>query len=233
MPLFNVSRLSKTDISSVFVTEANNGILRLRSRLIDEIVLNPLPRPLLRNMVQAFFQGHTRRGLMLIEGGYEAYLADRGLVGYVCTRAVYETVACVFDFCDQLTDHLDRDDYEKTMYFLDARIYAARMQGFVSKEDGFDNTAINIVTQIERVSKHFPGMKEEYEYLSEKTHPNGLGALHHFWHEGEADEVIRFSNGGENANVLRMLVSAGRLLAYMEKGMCLMESKLQNAYRSP
>jgi len=171
-----------------------------------------------------------RRGLMFIEGGYDACLAGRGLVAYTCARAIYETFACVMDFCDKLTDQIAEGDFEKTCAFIHTRQFAARMKGFLSKEvivkEVIDNTAVNILTQIDRVSKHFPGFREDYDDLSEMTHPNGRGAMGYFWETG--DDIIKFSNGVDQAKVMRSLVKAGYLLAQMEHGMTFMETKLAN-----
>jgi hypothetical protein len=79
-----------------------------------------------------------------------------------------------------------------------------------------DTTAVNILTQIDRVSKHVPGFREEYDLLSERTHPNGLGALCHFW--GLGKDVIRFSDGADQENAVNCLLRAvGRLLGLMHK----------------
>lgn len=225
MSFFDVTEFSEKEIPRRLVSEANDGIEKLRMRLVDEIKLSILPPLLLRSSAQAFFQGHIRRSLMFIEGGHDAYLAKRGLVAVACSRAVYETVACVFDFCDKFNDHLIENDFPKTASFLFSRLNAARMPDFVSKEeDGFENVAINILTQIDRVSKHFPGMREQYDLLSEMTHPNALGALHHFWESG--DEIIRFSKGEDKIGAMRSLVGAGYLLSHMNSAILLIEDKL-------
>ncbi len=92
----------------------------------------------------------------------------------------------------------------------------------------FDTTAINILTQIDRVSKHFSGFRDSYDLLSERTHPNGLGALHYFWESGDGDDVIKFSNSNraEQERVIESLLVAGKLLVFMEHRMKVMESKL-------
>jgi hypothetical protein len=229
MPLFDAFKLSDVNVEPALISAANYGVDKLRSRLVDQIATSELPWILIPSMVQVFFQGHTRRALMFVEGGYDAYLARRGLVVYACARAIYETFACVMDFCDKLTDHLTDGDFEKTAAFVAARQFAARMPEFVAKDviekEVVDYTAVNVLTQIDRVSKHFPGFRKDYDYLSERTHPNALGALHHFWEGGDYN-LIRFSNDVDPGDVIRSLLQAGRFLGLMEHGMCVMESKL-------
>jgi hypothetical protein len=229
MALFEVSKFSDVDIPRALLVEANSGIDKLRARLVDTIDQScPIPNVVVRSQVQAFFQGQIRRGLMF--NGYDACLAGRGLVAYTCARAIYETFACVMDFCDKLTDHIAEGDFEKTGAFIHARQFAARMKDFASKEvivkEIIDNTAINILTQIDRVSKHFPGFREDYDYLSEMTHPNGGGAMNYFWESG--DGIMKFSNAVDQERVMRSLVKAGYLLARMEHGTTFVETKLAN-----
>jgi hypothetical protein len=234
MSLFDASTISVVDIPPELIVAANTGIDRLRARRVSEIETGILPEVVLQSSVQAFLQGHARRALMFIEGGYDAFLADRGLVAYSCVRAIYETFACVMDFCDKLTDLLVQGDFEKTVCFVAARSFAARSKDFVSSEvivnEVMDNTAVNILTQIDRVSKHLPEVREDYDFLSEKTHPNGLGALSYF--STFEEDTIRFSNNGDEGHfVIGALVRAGYLLSLMDRAMDVMEVKLAQKFR--
>jgi hypothetical protein len=179
------------------------------------------------SMVQIFFQGHTRRALMFIEGGYDAYLAGRGLIVYACARAIYETFACVRVFCDQLAVHLANGDLEKTCTFILSRQFSTRM--FSDKEvivnEILDTTAVNILTQLDRVSEDFPTFREEYDCLCERTHPNGFGALLHF-SELDVDYNYKFSNGLNQDHVISKLLRAGGLLAIMDHEMSVIEAKV-------
>jgi hypothetical protein len=229
MALFDFSKLANVGYPPGVIAQANGAIDRLRSRVVDEIDHSCIiPYILLRSSVQMFFQGHIRRALMFIEGGHDAYWAGRGLVTYACARAIYETVACVIDFCDGLSDRLAKGDFEKTVVFVNERQFAARMKDFVDKrlveKEVSDNTAVNVLTQIDRVAKHIPRFREDYDHLSEKTHPNGLGALHYFWESG--DDVVKFSNGVDQDHVIRSLIAAGCFLDLMEYRMKDMEAEL-------
>jgi hypothetical protein len=182
MSLFDASKLSSFEIPADLITIANKGVDNLRDRLVDEIDTSCLlPGYVIRWSIQMFFQGHVRRSLMFIEGGHDAFLSGRGLVAYACARAIYETFACVFDFCDKVTEHIQSRNFEKAAAFIHGRKFSARMKDFISKDiletETIDNTAVNILTQIDRLSKSFTELKEEYDFLSERTHPNGLGSL--------------------------------------------------------
>ena len=148
---FNGPKLFNIGISRELITAANGGIDKLQARLVNELDTScVLPDVIVQSSVQVFFQGHIRRALMFIEGGHDAYLAGRGLVAYACARAIYETFACVLDFCNKLTVHLADGDFEKTVAFIHERQFAARMEDFVREDlvvrEIIDNTAINILT---------------------------------------------------------------------------------------
>jgi len=230
MPLFEPSKLPKIDIEPKLISLANGGVDRLRARLVDQIVMSPLPWLLIPAEVQAFFQGHVRRALMFIEGGYDAYLASRGLIVYTCARAIYETFAFVMDFCEKLEGHLADSDFEKIGAFVQANQFAARMEEFVERkvivDEVIDNTVVNILTKIQRISKRVPEFLNEYEYLSERTHPNGLGALYYFWESGK--DVIKFSNSVDHDHSILNLLKAGYLLGVMDITMATTERQLAN-----
>jgi SEC-C motif len=229
MSLFDPSKLSSFDIPADVITTANIAIDKLRNRLVDQIDASCIfPGIIVRWSSQMFLQGQVRRSLMFIEGGYDAFLSGRGLVAFTCARAIYETFACVFDFCEKLTEHLQRRHFEKTVAFIHARSFSTRLKDFISKDiietEIVDTTAVNILTQIDRLSKTFTSLKDDYEFLSERTHPNGLGSLHYFWESG--DDIVTFSNNVDQDQVIRSLLTAARLLAIMEGRVKVLEDDL-------
>ena len=135
---------------------------------------------------------------MLIDGGYEAYLSGRSLISFMCVRSIYETVACVFNFCDKLHSHLDDGNFEATGNFIHTRLFATRSKDLLEtdRDENFDYTTTNILTQIDRFSKHVADFRKEYGYFSEMLHPNCLGTFLHFSEEEAIDEyrsVVKFS----------------------------------------
>lgn len=220
MPLFDASAFPDAKRQEELI-QANDGVDRLRDRLVDKIAQSAVPHVILKQTIQLFFQGHVRRALQLIEGGYDAHLAGRGLIVCVCTRALYETVASVMDFCDKLTDQLAKNDFEGALLLVSNRLFATRDKELIHIDDGFDNTAVNILTQIDKLSKHLPGLRDDYDFLSEFAHPNAL-SHHHFWVSGE-DEI---SWSSRNTTQGHHLISAGRLLLLMDTGMTVLEASI-------
>jgi hypothetical protein len=93
-------------------------------------------------------------------------------------------------------------------------------------DDGFDNTALNILTCVKKLSENCPEVKEDYDFLSEKTHPNGLGALHYFWDNGD-DDIIKFAMPADRGGALAYLIKAGGLMGLMEHRISRLEPDLQ------
>jgi hypothetical protein len=231
MPLFDAKKLSNYNVPPVLIERANEGVDRLRARLVNEIITSVIPDLLVRAQTRIFFQGHIRRCLMFIEGGNEAHLSGRDLVSITCARAIYETVACVFDFCEKLYDHLNEGNFEKTAQFLLVRLFAVRSKEFLDNADAdeFDFTATNVLTQIDRFSKQCLGVRADYDLLSERTHPNSLGAVLHFSEEERIDEnrtITRFTNVTSPHNAIRGLVKAGYLLSLMDTGIDFMQKRV-------
>jgi len=104
------------------------------------------------------------------------------------------------------------------------------MEEFVERkvivDEVIDNTVVNILTKIQRISKRVPEFLNEYEYLSERTHPNGLGALYYFWESGK--DVIKFSNSVDHDHSILNLLKAGYLLGVMDITMATTERQLAN-----
>jgi hypothetical protein len=95
-------------------------------------------------------------------------------------------------------------------------------------KDEFDYTATNILTQIDRLSKHVSDVREEYDYFSDILHPNSLGTLLHFSNHEELDEyrsVVRFTDDNKQETE-RWLVVAASLLSLMDIVMSTTEKRL-------
>jgi hypothetical protein len=232
MPLFDATKLSNYDVSPALIELANEGVERLRARLVNEIVSSVIPDLLVRAQTRIFCQSRIRRCLMFIEGGNEAHLSGRDLVSITCARAIYETVACVFDFCEKLYDHLNEGNFEKTAQFLLGRLLAVRSKEFLKDaDDEFDLTATNVLTQIDRFSKkmQIPGVRGDYDLMCEIIHPNSLGAVLHFSEEEQIDEdrsITRFTNVTGSHNAIGSLVMAGSLLLLMDAGIDLTQKRV-------
>jgi hypothetical protein len=230
MPLFDISKLRGVEIPIARINRANEGVDKLRARLVDEIHTHVLPDWFVQSQTKIFFQSHIRRALMLIEGGYEAYLSERGLISFMCVRGIYESTACVFDFCDKLYGLLDEGNFERTAAFILTSLLSARSKELLPDNDNeFDFTATNILSQIDRFSKHVDNARQEYDHFSEFLHPNSLGTSLYFSDEERIDEdrsVVRFTNDSGVHNAAKWLVKAGFLSLLMDAGIGVTEKRL-------
>jgi hypothetical protein len=217
--LFDASKLADNRISSEQTDQVNDAVEKLRARLVDEIHTHVIPDWFVLSQTMIFFQGHIRRVLTLIEAAYDEYQRRRAIVSLMCVRGVYETVACVVDFCEDLHSLLDEGDFEKTAYFIDTRMLATRLKDLSKSEDDVDYTATNILKQIDRLSKRVADAREEYDYFSEVLHPNSLGAVLHFSEEYQLNEYessVKFSDSAKTHKAAFWLVKAGFLLQLMD-----------------
>jgi hypothetical protein len=151
----------------------NALIERFRIMKIDSIQLaGPQSGSWYRNLIQTYIQGHIRRVLMFIDAGHAELVAGRPLATELCSRAIYESVACFCDFAEQLGPLLDANDVEKIDDFIRTRTFATRVPSFL-KEDNTVN-ATNILTQINKMNRHYADYRTAYDHLSDITHPNAL-----------------------------------------------------------
>lgn len=156
MALFDASQLPDNRISVEQIDIANDAVEKLRARLVDEIHTHVIPDCFVLSQTKVFLQGHIRRVLILIEAAYDEHQRRRAIISLMCVRGVYETVACVVDFCEELHRLLDGGDFEKTAYFIHTRMLATRMKDLSKSEDDLDYTATNILKQVDRLSNTLP-----------------------------------------------------------------------------
>ncbi len=66
------------------------------------------------------------------------------------------------------------------------------------------------------MKKKYPGYREAYDHLSDRVHPNGLGAVVHFAAIDKVTSVVTLTDEGENANwSLNSLLTSGFMLAFI------------------
>jgi hypothetical protein len=214
------------DLSDELLAELNELIERFRNMKIDSIQLaGPRSGSWYRNLIQTYIQGHVRRVLMFIDAGHAELLAGRPLVTELCSRAIYESVACFCDFAEQLGPLLDADDVEKIDDFIRTRTFATRVPSFL-KEDKTVN-ATNILTQIDKMNRHYADYRTAYDHLSDITHPNALGTVIYFGSLGENGNML-FSDATNSAGRARdSFVTAALMLLHFDLALQTLEPRLQ------
>lgn len=92
------------------------------------------------------------------------------VAGVTAVRAMAESAACVW----YLYELLKREAYEELSPDIHSRLVALLM-GHRSDE-GFP-TAVNVLKIIEKADKKIPGLRRNYDLMSEFAHPNYAGCL--------------------------------------------------------
>jgi hypothetical protein len=81
----------------------SQSINRVRSALKDNVEMDPLNDvSMIRGQAEIFFQSHLRRALAFLDGGKHALDAGYGLLALTAIRCLYESAACIHDFCNQV-----------------------------------------------------------------------------------------------------------------------------------
>ena len=73
-----------------------------------------------------FFQAHLRRALAFLEGGKHALDAGHGLVAVTAVRCLFESAACIHDFCNRIIRLIDDGN-------IPDRLAHARLVGHVQE----------------------------------------------------------------------------------------------------
>ena len=105
------------------------------------------------------------------------------LCSILAARAMVETAALFMEFETRLDDLLRCSDIDGIDALINNRTFASKDEEFL--ETWPDNRATNILTFIDKIDKAtLPRMREHYDWLSERCHPNSFG---HFLFFGDLD----------------------------------------------
>src|SRR5207245_2554510 len=66
-----------------------------------------------------------------------------------------------------------------------------------SRSSGSKEKAINVLTQVERANKKYPGLLDDYNQLSELAHPNAMSHFAPIKIVDEKERTVEFFSGGE------------------------------------
>jgi hypothetical protein len=227
MPIFEESHLPP-GVPVEVLYGVNIVVAGLRSRLVKEIVLPEGPLGLrVPNLVRGYLQAHLRRMLTFLDGGHAEYLAGRPLMAELATRAIYENVANLCDFTDNLKPLCEAFDYDGIEKHVTKAAFVTRIPSFLARHGDEDLKAPNILNQIDRMTKRYTEFRETYDHLSDIVHPNGLGAVVYF--AKMTDGLMSFVDDAVTPErTMHSLFGAAFLLAFVEVELAAAESALKN-----
>src|SRR5262249_52372351 len=129
-----------------------------------------------------------------------------------------ETAALFLEFEYRLNELIGSSDFVSIEKLINNRTFATRVEEWIEKNP--DTAATNITTFIDKIDNRFlPGMRQHYDYLSERCHPNSLG---HFFFFGTLDTksgTTTFSDSKELGLNLRHIMPAALLIPFVENSM--------------
>jgi hypothetical protein len=112
----------------------------------------------------------------LAEGAALAWNGDIPLASFLCTRAIVETCALLFDFEQQLQTLFGKEDLGAIDALAMNRTFSSRDSEWLQESP--EHQAVNVLTLIDRMDERLlPGARDHYDRLSERCHPNSFG--HH------------------------------------------------------
>jgi hypothetical protein len=234
--LFNSADVPADAGSPAEVGEANAIVEKLRERLVDRVEF-PEPVSLFRvsNEARVYSLCHLRRCLQLIDAAHDLVYAGRGLAALMMVRGLYETVANYVAVSKQLVDLIEATAPLKEIHdFIHNRIHDARSKRLI-KIVGTDAVKpTNILTQVQKMNRLRGTFEEEYEALSESTHPNAFGATLYFFEpeafrhfiDGSGDVHVFAARGYDPNEDLKWVLVGAHILTYFADAMDRLEAVL-------
>jgi hypothetical protein len=220
------------EMSQTVVDGLNNLIQRLRAMKVDSItVAGPHSGSWYRNLINVYTQAHIRRLLSFLDAGHAELLANRPLVTEMCSRAIYETVACYCDFVAGLCPLLDANDVDKMDEFIRTRTFASRIPSFLKEDSSV--SATNILTQIDKLDKINPSTRAAYDHLSDIVHPNALGSVIYF-SEMRSDGTMAFPEETSSTGRARhSLATSALMMLHFDMALHEVEPRLEKLKTNP
>lgn len=193
------------------IDHINLTIARVRATLKERVpLIKEDDFSMISDQMEIFFQVQTRRALMLLDGAKLSLDSGHGLLTITAVRSIYETTACIHDCCNSVIKHLDAGDMSEAVRQIHQRTYSQRFMADEAKTEHFDYKAVNILNQIDVLTKSWLNARNQYEMLSEAVHPNAGGAVHYFV-DREEDGMIVFRQEMDHAQLSFYLVAAANM----------------------
>ena len=125
---------------------------------------------------------------------------------FLITRSAMETTAILYWLYEKLTKAVENNNKEEVSQFLDKAMLGSKNK--LSPLDSY-----NSLTAIDKVEKIHEGFRENYDSLSETSHPNWQGLLCPYGKIDEDKKCLRLENNSQ-----RLPINAG--LAGLLSALC-------------
>jgi hypothetical protein len=153
----------------------NFTLRRLRERRVTEITISgPLRKSKLAWKIATYQQPMLYRVVMLASGCAANWNARNLLCAYLAARALIETVAVFWTFEVELQKLIAAENLSEIDALITNRTFSTRDTELIEAHP--DTKAITVLKFIDRLEKQgLSGMRQHYDFLSERCHPNSLG----------------------------------------------------------
>lgn len=156
------------------VSEINNVLERLRGRRRTEVRrTGVLAKSKVAWKVVVFQQTTLYRIVMLADGCAVMWNARNTLGSLLCARALFESVAMVWDFDKQVERFCEEENLKGVDDLVMNRTFATRLSRLYEKAES--TKSVNVLGFIDKFDGLIAGAREHYDDLSEYCHPNSIG----------------------------------------------------------
>jgi len=194
---------------------------RLHGRRKEQIVgERPFPKPKVAWKIANYQQAILYRIVMLASGCALNWNNGNTLCSMLAARALVETAALFLEFEHRLDELFSCSDIEGIDALINNRTFASKDEEWL--ENNSDFRATNILTIIDKIDKKLAAkgrMREHYDSLSERCHPNSFG---HFFFFGTLDtdtDTTTFTDDKMKMANLRIIMAAMLLVPMIERSM--------------
>jgi hypothetical protein len=209
---FDKSGVSADDAEKLRIINA--ALVRLHKRRKEQIAPEP-PFSKLAWKITNYQQAILYRIVMLASGCALNWNNGNTLCSILAARAMVETAALFMEFETRLDDLLRCSDIDGIDALINNLTFATKDEEFL--ETWPDNRATNRLTFIDKIDKaSLPRMREHYDWLSERCHPNSFG---HFLFFGNLDTktgAATFTDDKNKAANWRHVIRAMLLVPIIE-----------------
>lgn len=116
----------------------------------------------------AFRELLARRICELTRGAIQLYKYKLLVPGAVVTRSTSETVAVMYYGAKKMRMAQTLKDFHEVGIVLHRGVWGG-------KSDGVPTAPIQVLTALKHIDKAYPGIRADYDFLCELSHPNGYG----------------------------------------------------------
>jgi hypothetical protein len=182
------------------VRRVNATLAELARRRQGEIrAAGPFGQSKLAWKIASYQQALLHRIVMLTEGAFGAWNAGNVLTGFLCARALVETVAVMTDFARRLQVCLENGDLTGANGLVNNRTFATRDNVILARRP--ETPSVNVLTLIDKLDAGgLSGVRNHYDSMSERCHPNAIGHHQLFAATDYSARIVKFS---ATKNILR------------------------------